>query len=61
MAYKPARVIRFVEPGSLPHNVAAQYDAKQNLMLVDKWVFDHANTYYQNKMIFADNDVVIDN
>jgi hypothetical protein len=57
---KRARVIRFVEPGVLPHKMAAQYDKAQNLMLVDKWLYDRLNTYYQNQVLFADNDVIVE-
>lgn len=57
---KLARLIRFVEPGVLPPKMAARFDEKQNLMEVDKWVFDNTNVYYQNKIIFANGDVVID-
>lgn len=60
MKNKPTRLIRFVEPGVLPAKMAAQFDEKNNLMLVDRWVFDHTNVYYQNKIIFANSDVVID-
>lgn len=53
---KLARVIRFVELGVLPAGIAAQYDPVQNLVRIDKPLYDTLNTFEQSQLLFAKED-----
>lgn len=60
MKKKLARIIRFVEPGKLLPKQATSFDAVKNIMLVDRWVYDHVNEHFQTGMLFADNDTYLE-
>lgn len=55
---KLARLIRFVGLGVLPAGVAAQYDEANNLVRIDKELFDTLNVHEQSELLFARSDVV---
>jgi len=55
---KLARLIRFVEFGVLPAGMAAQYDADNNLVCIDKQLYDTLNIYEQSQLLFAREDVI---
>lgn len=54
---KLARLIRFVKLGDLPANMAAQYDATNNLVRIDKSLYDTLNVYEQSQLLFAREDI----
>lgn len=60
MKKKLARIIRFVEPGVLAPKQATSYDKDKNLMLVDRWMFEHVNEHLQTGMLFANNDTYVE-
>lgn len=60
MPKEKARLIRFVDAGTLAPGQASSYDESNNLMLVDRWVYEHVNVHFQTGMLFADNDTYIE-
>jgi len=58
---RPARLIRFVEMKDLPAGVAAQYDPIQNLVRIDKWLYDTLDVHEQSQLLFATEDVFFGN
>lgn len=44
----------------MPPKVAALYDKDKNLMMIDKWLFDHVSEHHQTNMMFADNDTYVE-
>lgn len=55
---KLARLIRFVGFGVLPAGVAAQFDTENNLVRIDKGLYDTLNVYEQSQLLFTMSDVV---
>jgi hypothetical protein len=54
---QPARLIRFVDYGALPAGMAAQYDVTNNLVRIDKPLYDSLNVYEQSVLMFTKEDV----
>lgn len=54
---KLSRVIRFVGLGVLPAGMAAQYDAANNLVRIDRELYDTLNIYEQSQLLFAREDI----
>jgi hypothetical protein len=49
---RPPRLERFVEPGTLPGvNLLALYDAKQNLVIINRELFDKLSREDQRKTL----------
>ena len=45
------RLWRFVEPGGLPRGVMASLDAEQNLLIIDKELFDRMDWIDQHMLL----------
>lgn len=54
---KLVRLIRFVDLGVLPAGIAAQYDADNNLVRIDKELYATLNLYEQSQLLFTKEDV----